>query len=348
MGAGCVIGGACVAEGALDPANECAACISAVSTTGYSPRAMGAACTDGAFCTVMDACDGAGICATMPRDCADALACTVDSCDEAADACTSVTDASSCLIGGACVAGGTENPDNPCEVCDPATSASAFSPRPAGERCGDPSCVGTTFTPAALCDGASNCVPGTPEECLGGLMCADGVSCSGMCAGDLECLEEFWCDTTDTMNCLPDLPNGDPCSRIAMCESDVCTEGVCCDTACAGTCESCTAVAGECRPYDRGTDPESECTDPEVCDGAGMCVDLTPDAGMPDAGADAGADAAMPDSGIDAGPPIDVEVRGSGCACHSTGGGDASGLLLGLLLVLAVLSTRRVSRGRPH
>jgi len=84
---GCLIGGACVADGALDPSNGCMACASGSSTNAYSPVAAGSACDDTLFCTVSDECDEAGTCAGTARDCGDGSDCTTDSCDEAAGAC---------------------------------------------------------------------------------------------------------------------------------------------------------------------------------------------------------------------------------------------------------------------
>lgn len=84
---GCLIGGACVADGALDPSNGCMACAPGSSTSAYSPAAAGSACDDTLFCTVSDACDGAGTCAGAARECGDGSDCTTDSCDESAGAC---------------------------------------------------------------------------------------------------------------------------------------------------------------------------------------------------------------------------------------------------------------------
>jgi MYXO-CTERM domain-containing protein len=86
---GCLIGGACIADGALDPSNACMACAPGSSTSVYSPAAVGSACDDALFCTVTDACDGAGTCEGTARDCSDGSDCTADSCDEGAGACAS-------------------------------------------------------------------------------------------------------------------------------------------------------------------------------------------------------------------------------------------------------------------
>jgi MYXO-CTERM domain-containing protein len=84
---GCLIAGACVAEGSADPDNPCMACIGATSSSAYSPSLPGTACDDAAYCTVSDSCDGAGACAGVARDCDDGDECTTDACDEDADTC---------------------------------------------------------------------------------------------------------------------------------------------------------------------------------------------------------------------------------------------------------------------
>ncbi|HEY0705385.1 MAG TPA: PA14 domain-containing protein, partial [Polyangia bacterium] len=78
-----------------------------------------------------------------------------------------------------------------------------------------------------------------------------------------------------------DLPLGSACQSGSSCGSGTCAEGVCCDSACGGLCESCiTAGArGSCRPASAGTDPRNQCTDEGVatcgrdgsCDGARAC-----------------------------------------------------------------------------
>lgn len=49
--AGCVIGGALIADGALDPGNDCRACIASTSSSAYSVRSDGSTCGAAQFCT---------------------------------------------------------------------------------------------------------------------------------------------------------------------------------------------------------------------------------------------------------------------------------------------------------
>lgn len=72
-------------------------------------------------------------------------------------------------------------------------------------------------------------------------------------------------------------PNGAACAGNDDCDSDACTQGVCCDAPCAGHCESCLAAHtgaadGVCRPVSAGDDPKGNCLAGEACNGAHMCA----------------------------------------------------------------------------
>jgi len=55
--------------------------------------------------------------------------------------------------------------------------------------------------------------------------------------------------------------NGATCAAASECTSTNCSDGVCCDTACSGTCEKCNtpAMPGVCVPIPDGQDPDKEC-----------------------------------------------------------------------------------------
>lgn len=55
--------------------------------------------------------------------------------------------------------------------------------------------------------------------------------------------------------------DGAKCTTATECGSGFCTDGVCCHELCHDTCVSCALPksAGLCVPYDKGSDPESEC-----------------------------------------------------------------------------------------
>jgi len=71
----------------------------------------------------------------------------------------------------------------------------------------------------------------------------------------------------------PDLPPkkalGAPCTLGSECADGFCSAGVCCDRACAGTCEECTAVTGGRCQLKSGMvcNPASDCLDAAICSG---------------------------------------------------------------------------------
>ena len=76
--------------------------------------------------------------------------------------------------------------------------------------------------------------------------------------------------------------NGTVCSDSSTCKSGKCVDGVCCNTACTGTCQACNVSGkqGTCTPYASGTDPDSECLGKAnsgtacagTCDGKSACT----------------------------------------------------------------------------
>ncbi len=178
---GCLIAGACVADGSADPSNACVACRAAVSTTSYSPLAVGTACDDGLFCTAVDTCNGSGVCTGAARDCSDSLSCTSDSCDETASTCVHPV-TTGCLIAGACVAEGAADPGNACVACLAAVSTSSFSPMPTGSTCND----GLFCTAIDTCDGAGICA-GTARDCSDSDACTTDTcdETAGACSSTL-------------------------------------------------------------------------------------------------------------------------------------------------------------------
>jgi hypothetical protein len=271
---GCLTATGCVADGTSEPGSAgCNLCDvaqrTAGSDVGYTPRATGLACSEDIFCLVDEVCDGAGTCKGQTNDCDDALTCTVDSCDESANACNHVVGAG-CLVDGTCRATGDRNPDAACEACDPELSNTGWSTLTMGETCGDPSCSEGNLTPAPTCSSDGACVAGEAESCMG-FVCADSVSCVSECVEDDDCLEEFHCVGGF---CQPDDGPGDECTSNAQCSTGFCADGVCCDRACDSTCEACNAEGslGMCRDVPVGTDPDNECAGEGVCNGANECV----------------------------------------------------------------------------
>jgi hypothetical protein len=166
----------------------------------------------------------------------------------------------------------------------------------AGPNDGAPLSETWEYKVTSLGNGAG-CTAATASTCLSGF-CVDGVccstqSCSGMCqscnvAGRVgtcalvtpgtevsgSCADGQACATTGV--CLA--KNGTACSAASTCASRYCTDGVCCESACNGTCLSCNQAnrAGKCSPYPTGIDPQNECglgsgACRSTCNGAGAC-----------------------------------------------------------------------------
>ena len=142
----------------------------------------------------------------------------------------------------------------------------------------------STATPASTCDGAGNCVPPSDKPC-------DPFTCSsGACKNS--CTPATQAQDCSGVNICADntcglRANGAACTAANQCQSGFCTEGLCCNTACAdatsgGLCKTCkgtkTAPAGTCSNVDSaGSDPKSRCanakSDPTKgdCSNAGSC-----------------------------------------------------------------------------
>lgn len=147
------------------------------------------------------------------------------------------------------------------------------------------------------CNGSGACQDATGTactqngSCVSGF-CVDGVCCdticNGLCAqcngttvgmcsniplGDdphFECPGATACNGTGGCNFFP---NGNACTFGSECASGFCVDGVCCNTACAGTCQACNiaGMVGACGNIPLGQDPANECAGAQACDGTGMC-----------------------------------------------------------------------------
>ncbi len=73
------------------------------------------------------------------------------------------------------------------------------------------------------------------------------------------------------------LRSGQPCAAGSDCLSGFCVDGVCCQSACAATCQSCNVapVPGMCVPTPAGQPARSGCSGTAACDGAGACKKLS-------------------------------------------------------------------------
>jgi hypothetical protein len=152
-----------------------------------------------------------------------------------------------------------------------------------GNACTDQTCAAgvPVFLPVAAgtvcangtCDDKGNCVNcNTNADCTQGLnpTCDPSLHTCVSCSDGVKNGLETMVDCGGNCNiCL-----GDPCANNAGCVSSQCTDGVCCDIACVGACQSCNlpGSVGACASVPAGQkDPQSCDTATEACDGAGMC-----------------------------------------------------------------------------
>jgi len=144
----CTLGDVCrlgICTGAMnvtcadpDSCHTAGACDRTTGTCNYPNRLDGTVCdADMDGCSVGDTCR-AGVCTPGPDAICTGPACTTSACVSTGSdtyMCESTPTMGNCLIGGTCYDPGTLNAGNPCQICDPARSASAWSPN-AGVSCG--------------------------------------------------------------------------------------------------------------------------------------------------------------------------------------------------------------------
>ncbi len=220
-------------------------------------------------CLATQACDGVGACKL-----ANGQACTADA------ACASGLCADGVCCAGAC---------GPCQACNLAgtlgTCANVASGQPS------PGCAAPSS-----CDGQGRCLLVAGKSCASAsqcasAFCADGVCCDAACSGPCQacnlvssvgtctavgarlvdpdsCTAPKACDGAGA--CKLTLAQG--CTSASACLSGFCAGGLCCDSACTATCQSCSLSGslGTCAPVPQG-ESTATCAAPRTCDGAGAC-----------------------------------------------------------------------------
>lgn len=154
--------------------------------------------------------------------------------------------------------------------------------------CCDSLCAGPCDTcsqaQGALVNGACTVAPagsiGSPS--CSPYFCGGGTSaCASSCALNAECAAGTFCSAGQ---CVPAQGNGGSCVTTQDCASGFCVDGVCCNSACTGLCQACTAartggVDGTCAGNTQGSDPDNECAVATCktgqCDGTGACQNST-------------------------------------------------------------------------
>lgn len=225
----------------------------------------------GAICELAAECESS--------NCADGICCSTK-CDGPCVSCRQVGFAGTCKP----VPLGADDPRASCAVtlptqcgttgkCDGNGGCAKFE---SGTKCTAPSCSSGVATPASACDGNGQCVP--PPLLLCEPFSCSGNACASTCTKDDECSSGNAClNGTCGAKSL-----GQQCMSANECKSKLCVDGVCCDSACDGTCQFCAnpAMLGKCIDVPAGADdlrkacaatPVASCGTNGKCDGKRGC-----------------------------------------------------------------------------
>jgi hypothetical protein len=230
---GCQIEGESVDEGAVNPANPCQVCDPVQDQFSWSPVAddtscgLVQVCCNGTCCGLNECCGVGGSCEECIGD---------------------------CIIGGVSYNAGQENPNNPCEVCDPSRSRTEWSPKPDNSACGENEdqlcCDGVCCNPGWCCiDGRCDielcndpCIQ-DPESCVCEI---DGATYpNGTVNPNNECQYCAWHFTstswTNVRDDEPCGPSGEQycCQGVCCAEDQCCTNGGVCATGGSAVCNGC-------------------------------------------------------------------------------------------------------------
>lgn len=229
-----------------------------------------AECDDGLFCNGAEACN-ANVCqgGTAP-DCADSVACTTDSCNEATDSCNHVANNSACSDGLFC---------NGSEICNATLGCQAGTA---------PNCADSVACTNDSCNEATDSCNHVPNNsaCNDGLFCNGSESCSMSlgCQGGSDPCPGQSCDELGDVcvGCTTD----PECDDASACTVDTCNAGTCsyagvnCDDANVCTTEGCDPAIG-CTHASVSCDDGQSCTT-DSCNPLTGCQNSWPACGIND------------------------------------------------------------------
>ena len=171
----CAIGGACYANGATNPTNQCQQCAVATSQTSWSSKANGVACDDGNACTPTDTCQSGTCTGSGTVTCA-----ALDQC-HTAGTCDPATGCSNPAKGN----GTGCNDNNPCTQTDTCQAGVCTGSNPV-------TCTADQCHPAGTCDPTTGTCPAKADGtgCNDSNVCTQMDTCqAGVCTGSnpLDC-----------------------------------------------------------------------------------------------------------------------------------------------------------------
>ncbi len=251
---------------------------STTSGTCATACASDAACASGHYCDPSGACvsrQSPGASCTRAAECAlgncvDGVCCET-ACGGRCQACSNARKRQG--ADGACgpIAAG-EDPDDECTQDAKATcaqtgacnGAGACATWAAGTDCGNGGnvCTGNLVV-GKVCSGVGACTNATSGVDCGAQRCVGGVCAACATAADCSNPAASYCGAGG--QCLAKKAQAAACGADAECTTGHCADGLCCDTACAGLCEACSAlkkgVAGDgvCGAVAANRDPDAEC-----------------------------------------------------------------------------------------
>lgn len=178
--------------------------------------AQDADCQDALFCNGVETCQGGQCQPGAAPDCADAVACTVDTCDEAAGACSHAPNHGACGDGNSCTT----------DSCD-AQAGCQSAPVADGTGCND----ADACTSGESCTGGA-CGGGEAVVCYDGLFCNGSETCNpaaGCQAGTPPACGDAYACTADACDEATDscthAPNDALCNDNNACTTDTCNPG---------------------------------------------------------------------------------------------------------------------------
>jgi hypothetical protein len=285
------------------PCNECLTghCVDGVCCNGSCSTAC-------AVCAKALGAASDGTCSPAPAGNAGRPACGINNCNGASLDCPLMNTCTAdklCASGYYCAQNGTCQPQKTQGMaCDSSSSGDCLNAD--CPVCGTPGGCVTGVCCATTCTGACQICSATPGVCTaaakgyaGTPSCApfvcDGAhaSCPTSCIGNGDCAVGELCLSG---TCSTQAPNGGQCSIDLGCMSGHCVDGICCDTACAGGCFSCSlpGQVGTCTQLAAGSTcgggdpvcggtcssngtcvlapPTQRCDVCKRCDGAGRCA----------------------------------------------------------------------------